>query len=556
MSVQASDAGDKFPEGDPADDRWRVGRRVRVEYEEDGEGGKKVKRWYPAEITAYDEDADAPFTLTFENGDIDAVQLPDNDIRALPDGPCAVCDKPSCYAEDLFVQCAACGLTVHQGCYGCRVFPGDKDWFCDLCATDSSRPALANMTQCSLCGKRGGALKRTVDSRFYAHLACVIWIPEAHVVDTSTMSPVEIRHVPISRQRLKCSLCKTKDTTMDAPVQCYEPTCARSFHVGCARASDEHFYIAINDNCEPVAFCPRHCPEEHKRPKEPKKRGGGREKAAGPEIKTISLKEVLSDPVLVDLEEKIKAAEANKRQMTGLLNDQMAQRMRNIEERRQKMRDRHLVYQQRRTQENAERAMDVNAANARAADAAAQHGLQPGAGVWQGTPDQAGSRPPAVGGDGASLVGGSVVKQEANAGAMSAGSAVPGDCKQENGSHDGGFAGPGSAAGGNPLVGSEGVGGFTASNGAAGSALAMPHGYPPQACIPGHVPSSGLVQSGPAAPAQQGMHMMPPGAAYNASFASMMGQQSFPPGAFPVFNEEEKKREAARQAQVLPPFPV
>ena len=113
--------------------------------------------------------------------------------------------------------------------------------------------------------------------------------------------------------------------------------------------------------------------------------GRGERKGSGPRDKDDLVKEVLSDPVLVDLEEKIKAAEANKRQLTGLLNDQMAQRMRNIEERRQKMRDRHLVYQQRRAQENAERAMDVNAANARAADAAAQHGLQPGAGVWQGT---------------------------------------------------------------------------------------------------------------------------------------------------------------------------
>ena len=26
--------------------------------------------------------------------------------------------------------------------------------------------------------------------RFYAHLSCVIWIPEAHVVDTATMGPV------------------------------------------------------------------------------------------------------------------------------------------------------------------------------------------------------------------------------------------------------------------------------------------------------------------------------------------------------------------------------
>ncbi len=44
------------------------------------------------------------------------------------------------------------------------------------------------------------------------------------------MRPVEIRHIPAQRQKLKCFICKTKDLTaapFDAPVQCYEPTCAR-----------------------------------------------------------------------------------------------------------------------------------------------------------------------------------------------------------------------------------------------------------------------------------------------------------------------------------------
>ena len=523
MSVQASDAGDKFPEGDPSDERWRVGRRVRVEYEEEAEAGKKLKRWYPAEITAYDDEAEAPYTLTFENGDTDTVGLPDKDIRALPDGPCAVCDKPACYAEDLFVQCAACALTVHQGCYGVRTFPGDKEWFCDLCANDTSRPALANMTQCQLCGKRGGALKKTVDTRFYAHLACVIWIPEAHVVDTATMSPVEIRHVPISRQRLKCSLCKTKDTSMDAPVQCYEPTCARSFHVGCARASDENFYIAINDKCEPVAFCPRHCPEEHKRPKEPKQRG--RQKVTGPEIKKISLKEVLSDPRLVELEEKIKAAEEAKRQAGNVLNDKMAERMRNVEERRVKARERQLVYHQHRTQENQERAIDMRAANVRSANVAAQQGLEPGAGVWRGVAGQGGLEPPGA--------GGFELKQEV----------------QQPGLQNGNGVGAAEAAGGDLAVKAEDAPVAAASM----AAQAGFPGYPPHG-VDRSVSQPAMMKAGLATPAlvgMQGMHMMPPGGGYNSSFASMMGQQTFPPGAFQMLNEEGKQRESARQMREM-----
>ena len=75
MSAQASEPGDRFPDGDPMDDRWRVGRRVRVEYEEEGEKGKLVKKWYPALITAYDEGSETPFTLTFEQGDTEQVKL-------------------------------------------------------------------------------------------------------------------------------------------------------------------------------------------------------------------------------------------------------------------------------------------------------------------------------------------------------------------------------------------------------------------------------------------------------------------------------------------------
>ena len=36
----------------------------------------------------------------------------------MPDGPCQICNKEECYAEDMFVECAACLLVIHQGCYG------------------------------------------------------------------------------------------------------------------------------------------------------------------------------------------------------------------------------------------------------------------------------------------------------------------------------------------------------------------------------------------------------------------------------------------------------
>ena len=153
-------------------------------------------------------------------------------------------------------------------------------------------------------------------------------------------------------------------------VQCYEPTCARSFHVGCARASDEQFYIAINDNCEPVAMCPRHVPEEFKRPKVPKGRKGRGKDQAEP-IKKISLREVLTDPVLVRLENKVKEIEDAKRNESQILGEKMMQRMRDNDARRLRQRERLQAAMVRVQKEQAERLADVHAASTRAAKAGA-----------------------------------------------------------------------------------------------------------------------------------------------------------------------------------------
>ncbi|KAJ1470675.1 PHD-zinc-finger like domain-containing protein [Baffinella frigidus] len=160
--------------------------------------------------------------------------------------------------------------------------------------------------KCALCGLPGGALKVTACGKYHAHLACVIWIPEAHVVNTTDMRPVEIRHIPWQRQKLRCSICKNKDAPCDAPVQCYDPTCAKSFHIGCARASGEDYYIAISESAEPLAFCPKHVPEHHQTPKEKKKKG--RPPRAGPAPAKLERRVIEDDPalerLLVDVEDK------------------------------------------------------------------------------------------------------------------------------------------------------------------------------------------------------------------------------------------------------------
>ena len=134
-----------------------------------------------------------------------------------------------------------------------------------------------------------------------------------------------------------------------------------SFHVGCARASDEQFFISINDASEPVAFCPKHVPEEHKKPKEPKKKGRQSLAIEGPEIKTISLREVLTDPVLVALKNKLEAVEEAKRQASKELSDKTGERQRNAEMRRKAQSERHMAMSQRLAGDHAEHAAQFKA---------------------------------------------------------------------------------------------------------------------------------------------------------------------------------------------------
>ena len=216
---------------------------------------------------------------------------------------------------------------------------------------------------CVLCGKKvfpsrtitilngamwqGGALKPTFDGKFFAHLSCVIWIPEAHVVNTSTMSPVEIRHIPKERLKLKCQICKQKDAPFDAPVQCYESSCSRNFHVGCARASGEGYYIAISENAEPQAFCPRHVPEEFKKlqPKRKRNRSSSSRIRSGTSSQDSASKKVAIElnPEIMEFERKLKEVEDDRKKEQKKLDLILEQRNRKWAEQRSQEQQRLLL---------------------------------------------------------------------------------------------------------------------------------------------------------------------------------------------------------------------
>jgi hypothetical protein len=77
---------------------WVVGKKVAVLYD-DG-------KWYPAEIVNHEPGKQKePFTLRFETGETVDTELPDKDIRPLPDDPCDVCNKDECFEDDLLIRC-------------------------------------------------------------------------------------------------------------------------------------------------------------------------------------------------------------------------------------------------------------------------------------------------------------------------------------------------------------------------------------------------------------------------------------------------------------------
>ena len=53
---------------------------------------------------------------------------------------CAVCDSDVDFDSDQLVSCDACGLTVHQSCYGVPDLPGEDDmWLCRPCELKARR---------------------------------------------------------------------------------------------------------------------------------------------------------------------------------------------------------------------------------------------------------------------------------------------------------------------------------------------------------------------------------------------------------------------------------
>ncbi|GAA5947562.1 hypothetical protein JCM3775_006800, partial [Rhodotorula graminis] len=173
--------------------------------------------------------------------------------NALPseDSKCAICDDGECENANAIVFCDGCNLAVHQDCYGVPYIP-EGQWLCRKCTVSPHKPVW-----CVLCPGTYGAFKQTTTGQ-WAHLLCAIWIPDTSVSNTVYMEPVDgIEHIPKSRWKLVCYLCKKR---VGACIQCANRSCYTAFHVTCAREHGLSLKMRQGSAAtgELRAFCDKH----------------------------------------------------------------------------------------------------------------------------------------------------------------------------------------------------------------------------------------------------------------------------------------------------------
>ncbi|XP_075528185.1 lysine-specific demethylase 4C-like isoform X2 [Dermacentor variabilis] len=169
--------------------------------------------------------------VCFVNGGLDVVRSAEVGMPEIPD--------TDVKSSELLV-CSSCSVCVHKHCYGVTVPVIKETWKCDRCAI---QPVSV---ECCLCSLRGGALKQTTHGR-WVHLLCALLVPEVHLVDPPTRSPVDVLRVTPQRARLRCTYCHKLRDRLGCPlesgacIQCTSGKCTTAFHVTCAHAAGVSF---------------------------------------------------------------------------------------------------------------------------------------------------------------------------------------------------------------------------------------------------------------------------------------------------------------------------
>ena len=184
-------------------------------------------------------------------------------------GVCAVCLNDGADEGNVIILCDACGVAVHQCCYGVTEIPADGEkWFCSRCADEQHRFEPA---QCVLCPLPDGALKPVVAkakttpnkcATKWCHVSCAWFMPGTSFADDVSMEPViGLDSLEKARWKLTCTLCKRKG--VGACIQCADPRCFTAVHVTCAQK--EQMFMEFVDEADDVymrVYCKRHEPAD------------------------------------------------------------------------------------------------------------------------------------------------------------------------------------------------------------------------------------------------------------------------------------------------------
>ncbi|CAG9789014.1 unnamed protein product [Diatraea saccharalis] len=196
---------------------------------------------------------------------------------------CDVCRSPDSEDGNEMVFCDSCNICVHQACYGITVIP-DGQWLCRPCG-DGVRPT------CVLCPNLGGAMKCTPSGHKWAHVSCVLWIPEVSIGCAEKMEPItKISSIPASRWSLVCVLCRERK---GACIQCSVKTCKTAYHVTCAFKHGLEMRAIIEDeNADDGVKLRSYCQKHSVNSKKEKCSGSGSEEE---EVKRKRRKDMTSE---------------------------------------------------------------------------------------------------------------------------------------------------------------------------------------------------------------------------------------------------------------------
>lgn len=162
---------------------------------------------------------------------------------------CSMCKDPPDFDLNPIIECKTCKLQVHKLCYGIRKC---KNFLCSPCLENVN----ANEISCALCGKNGGAVKKTTNDK-WVHVICTLFIEGTLFVDNQKMEPVDITNVPKSKYNKKCVFCNEK---YGASLKCSKQSCSVYLHAFCGHINNtlKESIVDDDENLNFHGFCKEH----------------------------------------------------------------------------------------------------------------------------------------------------------------------------------------------------------------------------------------------------------------------------------------------------------